>query len=121
MSEQHTASLPKKAKGSRPYFFQDPNVDKLTAMLMALVGEVSVLTDRVDTLERLLQQQGTLPEGAVDGYHPDAKANAERDARREMLIANVLCIIRQDEEDPDVGRPNDPAYHGVIDMVEETD
>ena len=44
------------AKGRRPYFFDDPDIDKLLAMIMALVGEVSVMRERMDTHERLAQK-----------------------------------------------------------------
>lgn len=47
------AAFPRTARGRRPYFFDDPNVDKLLAMIMALAGEVSVLRERLDTHERL--------------------------------------------------------------------
>ena len=52
--------LKRKAKGERPYFFDDPNVDKLVSMIMGLAGETSVLMDRVDTIERLLEEKGLL-------------------------------------------------------------
>lgn len=119
MSSAESIQLPKKAKGSRPYFFDDPAVDKLMAMLMGLVGEVSVLSDRVDTLQQLLIEKGVLQPGQLDSYHPDAAVREDRDSRREALLANVLRIIRQDEEDPDIGQPNDPAYLSVVDMVEQ--
>lgn len=112
-------TLPKKAKGARPYFFEDPTQDKLLAMLMGLVGEVSVLADRVDTLERLLMAQGVLPEGSVDTFVADATVRDQRDAKREQLLRNVLRIIAQDGEDPDAGQPNDPAYESVVKKIEE--
>lgn len=118
MSNEPAVTLPRKAKGSRPYFFEDPTQDKIVAMLMGLVGEVSVMADRVDTLERLLSEKGLLQPGQVDRYQPDAQARAERDSRRDILLANVLRIIRQDEEDPDAGQVNDPAYLSVVEMVE---
>lgn len=119
MNAESVVKLPKKAKGSRPYFFDDPSSDKMLAMLMGLVGEVSVLADRVDTIERLLRQDGVLKDGQVDSFRPDLEVRAERDARREMLLANVLRIIRQDEGDPDAGQVGDLAYRAAIDMVEE--
>ena len=48
------AQLKRKAKGQRPTFFDDPDTDKLVSMLMGLAGEVSVMRDRMDTIERLL-------------------------------------------------------------------
>ncbi|MCU1719054.1 hypothetical protein [Pseudomonas sp. 5P_3.1_Bac2] len=111
--------LPKKAKGARPYFFADPAQDKLLAMLMGLVGEVSVLADRVDTLERLLVSKGALAQGSVDAYVADAAVRDQRDAKREQLLRNVLRIIAQDHEDPDAGKPNDDAYLSVVTQVEQ--
>ena len=119
MTNTQNIHLPKKAKGSRPYFFEDPAVDKLMAMLMGLVGEVSVLNDRVDSMQRLLIEKGALQPGQLDNYHPDAAVREERDSQREALLANVLRIIRQDEEDPDIGQPNDPSYLSVVNMVEQ--
>lgn len=111
--------LPKKAKGARPYFFEDPSVDKILAMLMGLVGEVSILADRVDTLERILEKKGVLSKGSIDGYAADAAVREERDARREDLLRNVLRIIVQDHEDPDAGKPNDEAYMAALRRVEQ--
>ena len=42
----------------RPAFFDDPAVDKLLAMNMALLGEICVLRDRLDTHERLASRHG---------------------------------------------------------------
>ncbi|WP_213663481.1 hypothetical protein [Stutzerimonas stutzeri] len=119
MTAQSPYSLPKKAKGARPYFFDDPAVDKLLAMLMGLAGEVSVLADRVDSLERLLVAQGTLAGDAVEHYVADAAIREARDARREQMLRNVLRIIAQDHEDPDAGKPNDAAYLAAVEQVEQ--
>ncbi len=109
-----TAKLPKKAKGSRPYFFDDPAVDKAIAIIMGLAGEVSVMHDRLDTIERLLDANGTLARGDIEQFVVDATVNAERDAWRERFLDNVLRIVHQELEDPDGGRANDPAYEGTI-------
>ncbi len=119
MNAQATVELPKKAKGDRPYFFADSSVDKVLAMLMGLMGEVSVLADRVETLEHLLTTQGVLKEGQVDSFHPDAEARAVRDERREMLLANVLRIIRQDAEDPEALISGETVYKAAVEMVEQ--
>ena len=49
--------MAKKAKGKKPTFFADPQVDKLMAIVMALAGEVSVLRERLDTVERLAESK----------------------------------------------------------------
>ena len=62
--------LQRKARGERPVFFEDPNVDKLISMIMGLAGEVAVLHDRSDTLERLLQTKGLVKQSEIDSFEP---------------------------------------------------
>jgi hypothetical protein len=111
------AKLPKKAKGSRPYFFDDPAVDKAIAIVMGLAGEVSVMHDRLDTIERLLSSNGTLSRDDIEGFEVDASVSAARDAWRDRFLDNVLRIVHQELEDPDGGRANDPGYEQAIDSV----
>ena len=66
-------SLPRKAKGERPFFFDNPDVDKLLAMLMGLAGEVSVMRDRMDTIERLAAERGLFTEADIEAYEPSAE------------------------------------------------
>ncbi len=49
---------PRPSKGNRPQYFDDPNMDQMHAMIVALATEVSVLTDRFDTIERVLEEKG---------------------------------------------------------------
>ena len=116
---KQAVKLPKKARGSRPYFFEDPAVDKVLAMLMGLVGEVSVMADRVDTLERLLAEKGTLKLAQIEAYRPDSAVSDARDGRRDTMLANVMRIILQNEEDPDNGEPNDTEYMSVVKEAEQ--
>ena len=50
MSDTTANKLPRKAKGKRPQYFDDPAVDKLHLMLMAVIEELSVSRDRIDTI-----------------------------------------------------------------------
>lgn len=96
MSEQ--PKLKRKAKGERPYFFDDPSVDKLLAMLMGLAGEVSVLRDRVDTIERLAEQNGLFARLDIENFQLDDAALEERAARREMFLGEITRIIQAELE-----------------------
>ena len=55
-----TIELRKKAKGERPQYFQDPAIDKVLAITMALAGEVAVMHDQIDTMQRLMEKGGTV-------------------------------------------------------------
>ncbi|SVD20593.1 uncharacterized protein METZ01_LOCUS373447, partial [marine metagenome] len=80
------AKLPKHSKGERPYFFDDPAVDKLLAMLLAMAGELSVLRDRLDTLERIVEKKGLISRQDTESYEPDKNIIAERDVQREEYL-----------------------------------
>jgi predicted nucleic acid-binding Zn-ribbon protein len=78
------------AKGKRPDFFGDPDKEKLLSMLLALVAEHSVLRERLDTVERLLEQRGALDRSAIEAYAPEAQAAAERGAMIREYIARIM-------------------------------
>ena len=85
-------------RGKRPYFFDDPAIDQLFAIVMAMSAEMSVLWDRVDTTERLLDQKGTLSRADIEAYRPDEKVHAERTERRNGYIDRIFRIIREERE-----------------------
>jgi hypothetical protein len=90
--------LPRKAKGERPVYLQDAAVDKLLSMVIARAGEVTVLRERLDTMERLVDSSGELRQ-RIDSYRPPADVIVERDAWRAKFLDTVLVSIRQEYED----------------------
>jgi hypothetical protein len=80
----------------RPTFFEDPAVDKLLAITMALLGEVCVLRERLDAHERLAAAKNLFSPPAVDAFVPDAAAMRDRDALREKIMARVLSVLTED-------------------------
>ena len=90
--------LPQKAKGERPLYFADPAVDRLLSITLALAGEVVVLRERLDALERLQEQGAAVTRAALDAFEPDAAAHAERESWRERFLDVVLRAIHQDRE-----------------------
>lgn len=90
--------MAKKAKGKRPTFFADPQVDKLLGIVMALAGEVSVLHERLDTLERLAEGKGLLSRQEIEAYRPDPETAEERERWRAEYIARVLRVVHEELE-----------------------
>ena len=88
----------KRAKGRRPAYFDDPAIDRLVSMVMALAGEVAVTRERLDTVERLLEASGGLDRAAIDAYRPDRAAGYERGLATRELVARVLRGVQQDME-----------------------
>jgi hypothetical protein len=87
-----------RAKGKRPWFFDNPETEKVLAITMAVAGELAVTRERLDTLERLLESQGLLKRQAVEMFKPDAQAAGERDRWRQAYIARVLRVVTQELE-----------------------
>lgn len=91
--------LPRRVKGARPRFHAEPAIDRLVAMVVALTSEVSVLADRVATLETL----SGVGHAAVDAHVPDLAERARREALREALIARVFAALEVELEGEEPG------------------
>ena len=87
-----------KAKGKRPAYFDDPALDRLLSILMALVGEVSVLRERLDTVERVLEAKGSLSREDIETYVPDHEAALERGGLTREYVARIMRGVQQDME-----------------------
>ncbi|MFO0336078.1 MAG: hypothetical protein ACK53C_13885 [Pseudomonadota bacterium] len=112
MSE--SVKLPTVAKGDRPWYFDDAEVEKVLDVTLALAGEVAVLYTRLRALERLVEQHGLLQPGAVDAFRPSDDDARALDEWRANFIRSVLRPIRTDRE-----RTRAPeSYDGNMRMTE---
>lgn len=87
--------LPREPKGRRAQFYEDPAIDQLMAITVALTAELYVAFERLDTLERLLEQHGLPVKAGIEAYQPDEAVEAERFRRREELIQRVYQVLDQ--------------------------
>lgn len=85
-----------KARGKRPAYFDDPATDRLVSMVMALAGEVAVVRERLDTVERLLDANGTVSRADIEAYAPDRAAAHARGLMTREFVARVLRGVQQD-------------------------
>lgn len=86
--------IPKQAKGKRPVYLDNTDNDKLLAIIMALAGEVSVLRERLDTIEKLVVAKGIISSEDIENYQPDAQVNEEREQWRADYIARILRVVQ---------------------------
>ena len=93
------ARLPRVAKGKKPQYFSDPAIEKLLSITLTLAGELAVARDRIDTIERLLEQRRILGSADVDAYVPDPEAARARDARRAAYLDRVLRAVQAEIEE----------------------
>lgn len=90
--------MAKKAKGKRPIYLDDPQIDKLLAIVMALAGEVSVLRERLDSVERLAQTKGLFSIEEIETYQPDEVVAKSREQWRTDYIARVLRAVQEEAD-----------------------
>ncbi|MGV9314032.1 hypothetical protein ACWDR0_17910 [Streptomyces sp. NPDC003691] len=96
-------------------FFEDPAVDKLLGMVLALAGEIYVQRDRIRVLEQLLTDHGTLPAGAAEAYVvPDEAAGAWR-AERDAYFDRILTPLAADYLGPEATHRAAAAQHRAAD------
>jgi hypothetical protein len=108
--------MPQKAKGRRPTFFADPQVDKVLAMTMALAGEVSVLRERLDTIERVAEAKGLFSRRDIEAYRPSAQVAEEREQWRKEYLARILRVILEELEAVEKGETPE-SYDAVVRAV----
>lgn len=87
-----------RAKGARPYYFNDPDSDRLLSIIMAVAMEHAVTRQRLDALERLIEAKGLLARGELESYAPSRAAEAERGAWTQEYIARILRFVQQETE-----------------------
>jgi hypothetical protein len=95
--------------GRRPYFFDDRDVDRLLAIVWAMAGELAVTRERLDTVERLLEERALLPREEIEMYRPDAAAAAERGRWQMEYVARLLRILQQEMDAMQRGGAAEPA------------
>jgi hypothetical protein len=108
--------MARKAKGKKPTFFADPQVDKVLAITMALAGEVSVLRERLDSLERLLDAKGQVSRRDLEAYRPDEHAAEEREQWRTEYLDRILRVVREEQEASARGETSDSYDKAVRDV-----
>jgi hypothetical protein len=78
----------------RPIAGLDSNEDRLLAMIAALASEVTILRERLDTVERLAEAAGVLSRAEIEAFAPLPEAGAERDALRRRAIEKFFRPLR---------------------------
>ena len=86
-----TNIAPTPMHGPTKIFADDPNVDRLFAMVLALGAEISKVDEKLDTVLRLLDRKGLVAATEAQNFEPDAAQQAARDAVRHLFIETLLA------------------------------
>ena len=90
--------LPRVAKCKKPIYLDERSIDNLMATIMTLTQEISVLRDRLDTIEKLLVDKKSITLEDIETFEPDDDLIKERKDRRQMLLKRVLLPIDKELE-----------------------
>ncbi|MBM3513380.1 MAG: hypothetical protein FJX59_06660 [Alphaproteobacteria bacterium] len=93
MAKIENIKTPRRAKAMRPQYFTDPNMDQMHAMIVAMATEISVLYDRFDSLERVLEKKGSLVRADLEAWQADDAAHDERRSKRDALIRRIFRVV----------------------------
>ena len=90
---------PRKATGpARPRYLDGADVDKVMAVMLALVSEVASLRERLDTHEQLAGDDRPATPGHVEAHQPTAEVEAAREAWRDAYIRRLFRVFTEDIE-----------------------
>ena len=79
--------------GERPFFFDNPDTDRLIAMILGLSGELATVYERLDNLEQILMSKKVLSDDELESYLPDQKTAERRLDWNTMLVERVLRVL----------------------------
>ncbi|MFL2771110.1 MAG: hypothetical protein ACJZ9F_08870 [Rhodospirillaceae bacterium] len=120
MSGYKARSRQRFAKGRRPNFLDSSDSDKLLAMVVALVGEVAVVKDRLDTHERLATLGKVATPDEIEAYSPDETVEDERETWRSAMLERVFRIISATKEQSDMS-DSEAGYESLIEQFANDD
>jgi hypothetical protein len=73
----------------------------MMTFIVELSAEVSVVYDRLDTVERLLDEKGAINRDDIEAYRPNEEVEAARDTRREAYLRRVFRMHPEHSKDSD--------------------
>lgn len=88
----------RKAKGKRPNFFADSQVERVLNITMALAQELAVTRERLDSLERILASKNLLERSEIEQWTPNDEEAQERQLWQKEYIARILRTVQQERE-----------------------
>ncbi len=95
--EDALADASAKPAGKRPYFLT-PEVERVMAITMAVAQELAVTRERMDTLERLLEQKGVVSRDEIETFAPNPDEAVARGLWVQEYLARILRIVQQEGE-----------------------
>ena len=89
---------------SKDFFLGDPMLDRVMQVLITVARESYVTRDRLSVLEKILEENSILLEGAIDSYTPSTSEEVKIKERRDEYVSSILRPLVKEILEPDQGR-----------------
>ncbi len=87
--------LERNARGKRPQFFATSGLDEAMSMIMVLASELTVVRDRLDTVEKVAAAKGVMLDADIEAHEPDQATLEARELRRQDFLARLFYLARK--------------------------
>lgn len=104
------------ARGKRPQFYDTPGLDQAMSMILVLANELSVMRDRLDTVERVAAAKGLVLETEIEAFEPDQAVLEMREARRQDFLDRLYYLARKEAAELATGDSTD-RYRRALDAI----
>ncbi len=85
-SLRDASDMPREAR----YIKNEPAAERTLEILMRLVTEVAVLRERLDTIEQLMAEKGSVTAQDVEDFNPNESALEARQTWRREFLERLL-------------------------------
>jgi hypothetical protein len=108
--------LERNARGKRPQFYDTPGMDEAMSMIMVLANELSVVRDRLDTVEKVAAAKGVILDAEIEAFEPDQAVLEARELQRQDFLARLFYLARKQAAELQTGDSAD-RYTKALDDI----
>ena len=99
MNDTQASDRPRKAIGpDRLTYLNADDVDRVMAVVLALISETASIRERLDTHERIAAAGAVATPDAVEAHRADPQAEAAREVWRDGYIRRLFRVFTEDVE-----------------------
>lgn len=106
------------ARGKRPQFYEVPGLDEAMSMIMVLANELSVVRDRLDTVEKVAAAKNIILDQEIEAFEPDESVLEAREIRRQDFLNRLFYLARKQVDELKSG-DDATRYASLLDDIAE--
>lgn len=113
MMSNNIPPMVRSARGKRPNFYETKGIDEMMSMVLVLAGEVSVLGDQIDLIQRVAKDKGFDLAAGMAAYAFSQGELEEREARRQQMLDRLFYLMKKEASEAEADETAE-SYDKVI-------